>query len=108
MTRARRVPNQRSTWQVSPSALVQQRCVLAGKATRYASQRSLRVARPRSSGGKEARRSPALCWLRSPKVQPHDLAGSSAQGHPQPERLRLALHEAPKLVEFEHVALLSG
>ena len=37
-----------------------------------------------------------------------DLAGSSAEGHPQPERLDLALPEAPEFVECEHVTLLRG
>ena len=37
-----------------------------------------------------------------------DLAGSSTERHPQPERVRLGRHEAPEFVELEHVALLSG
>ena len=56
-------------------------------------------------GGSQVRR--ALCAA-VPERPGDDLAGSAAKGHPQPERLRLALHEAPKLVEFEHVALLAG
>ena len=38
----------------------------------------------------------------------HDLAGASAQRHPQPERLRLAAHETPEFVQFEHVTVLAG
>ena len=38
----------------------------------------------------------------------HDLAGASAQGHPQPELLRFTTDKAPKFVQFEHVAVLSG
>ena len=37
-----------------------------------------------------------------------DLAGSSTQRHPEPKLASLAAHEAPKLVEFKHVAVFSG
>ena len=38
----------------------------------------------------------------------HDLAGSSAKGYPQPERLRFAVYKAPEFVELEHVTFLAG
>ena len=37
----------------------------------------------------------------------HDLAGATAKRHPQPKRLCFAAHEAPKFIEFEHVALFA-
>ena len=38
----------------------------------------------------------------------HDLAGSSTQRHPQPERLRLAAHVAPEFIQLQHVPVLGG
>ena len=37
-----------------------------------------------------------------------DLAGPSAKGHPQPERLGLVAHEAPEFIQFKHIAFLAG
>ena len=38
----------------------------------------------------------------------HDLAGASAERHPQPQRMSFRTDEAPKFIEFEHVAFLAG
>ena len=38
----------------------------------------------------------------------HDLAGTPAKRHPQPEGLRLAAHQAPEFIQLQHVVLLAG
>ena len=37
----------------------------------------------------------------------HNLAGSSAKGHPQPERLGLGSYKAPEFIQFQPVALFA-
>ena len=38
----------------------------------------------------------------------HDLARAPTQGYPQPERPRLAAHQAPEFIQLQHVVLLAG
>ena len=37
-----------------------------------------------------------------------DLAGTTTKGHPQPQGVGFAAHEAPEFIEFEHVTALAG
>ena len=107
-TRWHRVQNQRSTWQVSPSFLPQQRCVLVGNTAWYASQRSLREAQRRHLGRSATRRSQALCRLLSLNVQP-TIWRVRRQSATQSQSVRALLcTKSPKFIKFEHVAVASG
>ena len=55
--------------------------------------------------GPQVGRAPLAAVAQTPG---YDLTRATAQGYPQPERLRFCLHETPEFIEFEHVAALAG
>jgi hypothetical protein len=98
LTRARKVPNQRSAWLVSPSCLPQKRWVRSRKGS-FAGQPEIaaRGATPVIFGHMltQALR-PLLAAIRDGVG--HDLAGAAAQCDPEPALLLLLFHEAPEFI----------